>query len=154
MTSDQGIERRAGGPKRLRGMLRRRQSPLALIADHARALSGLQRRLERAVPATTRGHWHVAGVDTERLLLVVDAPVWASALRYRQGALLDAVAEVIGQRPHTCRITIEPPRLARRQPPRQLSAAASEHLRSSAASVDDPRLREALERLASRRTRE
>ncbi len=154
MTPERGKERRPGGPKRLRGLLRRQHSPLADIADHTRALTRLQRRLERVVPATTRGHWHVADVDAERLLVVADAPVWASSLRYRQAALLDAVAEVIGQRPGGCRITVEPPRLARKQPPRVLSEQASEHLRRGAATVDDPRLREALERLASRRGRE
>lgn len=154
MASDHDAKRRTGGPKRLRGLLRRQRSPLAGIAEHTRALARLQRRLERVVPNATRGHWHVADVDTERLLVVADAPVWASSLRYRQGALLDAVAEVIGQRPAGCRITVEPPRLARKQPPRVLSEAASEHLRRGAATVEDPRLRAALERLASRRTRE
>ncbi len=150
MTTERRSNERKGRPRPLRGLLRDRNSPLGKIAEHARQLNGLQRKLERAAPEAARGHWRIAGVDAEALVLEVDVPAWAAALRYRQGALLDAVAEVIGLRPKRSRIGIEPPRLSRGRPPATLSSTAAEHLRRGATSAADPQLAAALQRLASR----
>lgn len=141
---------RRGRPRAVRGILRGDRAMLGNIAERARSLGQLQRRLQRALPVRLRGHWQLAGIDDEALVLVAEGPVWASQLRYHQRALLQAAAEATGRSPARCRIGVEPPRLAPRREPRELSGSARDNLREAAAASDDPRLRAALLRLASR----
>lgn len=141
---------RRGRPRAVRGILRSDRDTLGRIAERARALGQLQRRLQGALPARLRGHWQLAAVDAEALVVVAEGSVWAAQLRYHQRALLDAAARATGRRPARCRITVEPPRLAPRREPRRLSVEAARSLRETARSVEDERLRRALLRLAAR----
>ncbi|PWG65167.1 DciA family protein [Spiribacter halobius] len=141
---------RRSRPRAVRGILRGDRSTLGSIAERARSLATLQRRLQAALPARLRGHWQLAGVDEEAVVLVAEGPVWASQLRYHQRALLEAAARATGHRPTRCRISVEPPRLARKREPRELTASARDNLREAAAATDNPQLRSALLRLASR----
>lgn len=140
-----------GRPKALRGFLRHPGGSLERIGERTRQLSRWQSRLEASLPRQCVGHWQLARLDADELAIIAESPVWASQLRYRQDLLLDSAAGVLGQRPGRCRITINPPRLQRgdRRPPK-LSRNGAQTLRACAADVEDPRLREALLRLASR----
>jgi len=137
-------------PRAVRGILRASRETLGTIAERARTLGHLQRRLQGSLPARLRGHWQLAAVDADALVVVADGPAWASQLRYHQRALLDAAGRATGRRPARCRITVEPPRLAPRREPRRLSAVAGRSLRETAQCVEDERLRRALLRLATR----
>lgn len=141
---------RRGRPRPLRGLLRGQRSTLSAIAERARLLSRLQRRLQAALPAALQGHWQLASVDAEALGIVASGPSWATALRYRQSLLLDAAERAIGTRPARCRISVDPPRLARRRAPPTLSRQSAAHIGEAARSVDDPALAAALARLSRR----
>lgn len=142
-------QRGNGRPKVLRGVLYRGNTVLERLGARTRETTRWQRRLQRALPDELHGQWRLAGLDHDTLALVAHSPIWATQLRYRQGELLAAAATLIDRRPRACRITVEPPRLrTRRTPPRQLSGENARLLEATAEGCDDPRLAEALRRLA------
>ncbi|MCS4503821.1 hypothetical protein KBTX_02007 [wastewater metagenome] len=143
-------QRGNGRPKVLRGVLHRGNTVLERLGARTRETTRWQRRLQRVLPDELHGQWRLAGLDRDALALVAHSPIWATQLRYRQGELLEAAASLIDQRPRTCRITVEPPRLrTRRAPPRRLSGTNARLLETTAEGCDDPRLADALRRLAS-----
>ncbi|WP_440997296.1 DciA family protein [Arhodomonas sp. SL1] len=144
-------ETKNGRPRALRGVLRQGEGPLPRLGERSRHLARVQRHLQRALPGEAAGQWQLARVDAEEVQLVARSPAWATRLRYQQSAVLAAAAELIGTIPRHCRITVEPPRLqGRRPPPRQLSRDNARLLEATADGCDDPRLAQALRRLASR----
>ena len=144
--------RRAGKLHRLAPRLAERPGPLHAVIDHARTLDGLNRRLQRALPAEMRGQWQLARLDEAEMVVVAGSSAWATRLRYLGRALQDAADRQVGLRPARVTVRIAPAATSPRrlQGPGALSERASASLRSAAASSDDPRLREALERLAGR----
>lgn len=137
------------GPYHLRSWLRG-EGRLGDLGERARDMMQLQRSLQRVLPANATDHWRLARLDRDELALVAESPAWASQLRFRSAALLEQAGRLTDGRPRRCRITVDPPRLARRGSPPHLSASGAESLRAAARTTDDPRLREALLRLASR----
>lgn len=137
-------------PKVLRGVLYHGNTVLEHLGARTRETTRWQRRLQRVLPDELRGQWRLAGLDHETLALVARSPIWATQLRYRQGDLLAAAEILVGRRPRSCRITVEPTRLrTRRAPPRRLSDENARLLETTAEGCDDPRLADALRRLAS-----
>ncbi|MGD8709758.1 MAG: DciA family protein [Ectothiorhodospiraceae bacterium] len=143
---------RNGRPRRLGGFLRGSAGSLGRISEYAKRTGSRQRALQSHLPRELAGHWQLARLDSDELGIVADSPVWASQLRFRQTELLAASEKIIGSSPRRCRITVDPPRLQRRnrEARRQLSPAGAESLRACAGAVEDERLRDALLRLASR----
>ena len=124
------------------------------LLTSGRRLLRLEGRLRESLPAELAQGWKLARLDAEALVLVVESPAWATRLRYSQALLKRAAQGLIDTPPRAVKIKVsyttrppEPP------PPRELSASAAATLRSAASSIDDERLRRALERLASRARR-
>jgi len=141
--SDQGDNR----PRELKRWLG--ESAFAQVGARARRLQRQEQRLWQALSRHIDGSWRLARLDERELVLVVESPACASAARYRQRQILQAAAEVLGVRPKRVRFKIAAlsarPRPAEK---RTLSEKAVSSIEEAARGTDDPRLREALQRLA------
>lgn len=121
------------------------------VARRARALQAQEQRLWQSLAGLIDGNWRLARVDEEALVLVVESPAHASAVRYRQRQILAAVEKSNGMRPRRLRVKVAPTAVKQRPAPkRELSPEAAAHIESAAQGMDTPELREALLRLARR----
>ncbi|MCW3150845.1 DciA family protein [Stutzerimonas stutzeri] len=140
-------------PARATAALLREAKPLRALFGEARRLDQLQHLLESQLQPAAREHCHVASWRDGCLLLIVTDGHWATRLRYQQRRLLRQLQvfdDFAGlQRIH---FKVQPPPPARPTPPRTtpLSADAADNLHATAEGIRDPKLRAALERLASR----
>ena len=121
------------------------------LLEHARDLGVLREQLAQALPTELRDGWQLARLDAELLVVTVDSPARATRFRYAQSALLHAAQEVTRTRPKSVKIKVTPQtRKPRPVQPKHMSAEVGALLNSTAASVEDPRLRRALLKLARR----
>ena len=141
------------GPAPVRRLLDSQRGDLAGLRRQTRELDRAMEALTAVLPDRLQGHWRVAALSADALMLAVDSPVWATALRGHQEALLEAAGALRGRRPKRIQIRILTPRSPDRPTSRQqvLSESAVENLEETARACDDPRLAEALRRLATRR---
>ncbi|WP_372612243.1 DUF721 domain-containing protein [Halomonas sp.] len=125
---------------------------LGSLMRTARLIEKAQTHLRAHLPEDIRDHLHVGGYREGRLTLITDRAVWLTWLRYEQQRLLALLHQLPGfeavtgfhfkVRPvHPIKV---PPRHVR-----ELSPSAADELSSCAADTEDPRLKKALERLAS-----
>lgn len=141
-------------PQPLSRWLRRPEGRLGRLAAETGRLRDWQRALQRALPAEAAGHWQLASLDHRALVLQVDGGEWASRLRYQRGHLLECAASLLGQRPGRLQLRVQPPAARRSRPAgRHLPVEAAASLEAAARATEDPRLREALRRLARRASR-
>lgn len=111
-----------------------------------------QQELRQHLPEEIRPHVFVGGYRQGRLTLITDRAVWLTWLRYEQARLL----MILQRRPefeavlgfHFKVRPVRPPKPSPRYT-RQLPAHAADELSCCARDVDNPRLKQALERLAS-----
>ncbi len=147
--------RREGKLHRLAPRLAQKPGPLKAVIDQARQLDRLSRRLQRALPEELQGQWRLARLDEGEMVIVAESSAWATRLRYLTPQIQAAAERVTGFRPQRVTVRVAPsePSPRRRHSPAPLSEQARATLQGAAAATDDPRLREALERLASRARR-
>ncbi|PMR79508.1 DUF721 domain-containing protein [Halomonas urumqiensis] len=130
---------------------------LGSLMRMARLIERAQQHLRDHLPEEVGEHLHVGGYQGGRLTLITDSAVWLTRLRYEQRRLLDLLHQLPGFEAVTgFHFKVRPVRPAK-APVRQvceLPASAADELSSCAADVDDPRLKRALERLASHAERE
>ncbi|UVE18611.1 DUF721 domain-containing protein [Pseudomonas sp. LS44] len=133
--------------------LLRETKPLKALVDQAERLTRLQHLLDEQLQPAAREHCRVASWREGCLLLIVDDGHWATRLRYQQRRLqrqLQALDEFANL--SRILIKVQPPAGNSRGPARtvNLSAQAAESIQETADGISDPKLRAALERLASR----
>ncbi|TBU87815.1 DciA family protein [Stutzerimonas kirkiae] len=144
-------------PARAPAALLRDAKPLKALFHQARRLEQLQQLLESQLQPAARAHCKVASWRDGCLLLVITDGHWATRLRYQQRRLQRQLAEmqafaglarilfkVQPPIPDTPRPAAVPP----------LTRHAADGILSAADGISDPRLREALERLARHTSRE
>ncbi len=125
---------------------------LAPLMRTARLIGRAQQHLREHLPEEVREHLFVGGYRDGKLTLLTDRAVWLTWLRYEQARLLD----LLHQLPEFTAVTgftlkVRPVRPLK-VPPRQvrtLPTPAADEISACAADIDDPRLKGALERLAS-----
>lgn len=125
---------------------------LAALASEARRLETMRRRIVRHLPSDTAPHCLGAALEDDVLTLFLDSAVWTTVLRYQHTSLLAAVQQDLGHPCRTLQLKVLPepaPGIAPKPPPRQLSAETRRLLASTAASLDDAPLADALKRLAA-----
>lgn len=137
--------------------LMREKASLRALLDAAQRLARLQALLDEQLPPAARPHCRIASWREGALLLVISDSHWATRLRYQQRRLLkqlQAYREFAGLQ--RVLFKVRPPHTGGAAPQRsaRLSPSAAQSVQASAESVSDPRLRAALERLASRARRE
>jgi hypothetical protein len=140
-------------PARSPVALLKEEKPLRALFDQAQRIDHLQRVLEGQLQPAAREHCRVASWRDGCLLLIISDGHWATRLRYQQRRLqrqLQALEEFANLTKIIFKV--QPSRSAGRNPAQgaALSAYAAESLQSTAEGISDPRLRAALERLASR----
>ena len=139
-------------PAQAPATLLREAKPLKALFGQAQRLTQLQRLVESQLQPAAREHCHVASWRDGCLLLIVTDGHWATRLRYQQRRLqrqLQALEEFatltkilfkvqpqVGQNRGTDRTLY-------------LSNSAAQSIQETAEGISDPRLRAALERLAS-----
>ncbi len=143
---------RPGSPRRINGVMKATGGDIRDIERHTHWLVQTGNRLQSVLPERLQGHWQLAAIDADALVLVAESPVWATPLRGYQQALLDAASQIIGHRPAALRVRLAKPvnRRPRAASP-ALSHEAVRHLENAAEGMVDPRLADGLRRLASRR---
>lgn len=126
-------------------------SPVAALAQRARALDALDRQLRQPLPEPLRRHVHLADISADRLVFLASSSAWASKLRFHQTAILANARQVSGL--PTAKFAVKvaplppvPPEQIRRKP---LSKIAADHLKTAARSIADPELRAVYLRMAS-----
>jgi len=134
--------------------------PIAEHIDRQARQDGVLGEVRALLPAGERPHCLRASSQDGVLVLTVDSAAWATRLRYRIPALLDAL-EPTGitaikariQPPGRGPIGPRPGGRIQGQAPRgmRISAAVADHLLAAADDIEDPGLAEVLRRLARRR---
>ena len=124
---------------------------LGTLADYARALDVLDRRLRRLLPDELARETRLADVRGGRVVFLASSPAWASRLRLQQAALVAEARVALGDVVERFAVKVAPlPSVpAEKQRPKPLSATAANHLRTAAKSLSDPELRALYLHLAS-----
>jgi hypothetical protein len=124
---------------------------LGTLAEHARALDVLDRRLRRLLPDAVARETRLADVRGGRVVFLASSPAWASRLRLHQAALVAEARVALGDVVERFAVKVAPmpsvPAENTKQKP--LSAAAADHLRMAAKSLSDPELKALYLHLAS-----
>lgn len=125
------------------------------LVTQTNELKRLTRLLQAELNPSLAPHCHVARLAPPHLTVVVDSPAWSTRLRYQSTGLMRQLAKKhhIFQNVTDIEIKIYPARLQRRAPssvPRHISSSAATVITDMANSIDDPGLKQALLRLASR----
>lgn len=106
-------------------------------------LEALDQRLRPCLPEALAAHAQLANVDRDRLVYIVDAPVWHARMRIAGPQLLDAARSlglpvrnlVVRTRPHPVQPAVQPQGHARLRA-KPMSAASRRALEAALASLD------------------
>ncbi len=128
--------------------------PLHGLLRRARDLERVDGLIRQHLGAPLNRHCRLANLTPHTVILHADSPVWSARLRYRTPEILALLRRQLGhpglrQAQVRVRPPMEPPVRAPARP--QVSAGTATLLRSVAEGIDDPRLRQALLRLARHR---
>jgi len=135
------IDELIGGNGTLRGLA-------SAVAAH----NALVERVRQALPAELRAHCVTATVEDRELHLLAESAAWATRLRY-VGREVARSLRGTGLPVDAVKVRVVPPEpapTAAKQRPARPSADAVRCVEDSAAGLDDPALRAALERLGRR----
>ena len=123
---------------------------LGPLIQRAQALGRLDQLLRQSLPAALANQCRLANVQPDRLVFLVNAPVWKNKLRLMADVLLDGAAAA-GYPARTLVVKVVPifPNSPEATIGKPLSEAVRESLRATARSVEDPDLRAQLLKLAS-----
>jgi hypothetical protein len=124
---------------------------LGTLAEYARALDVLDRRLRRLLPDAVARETRLADVRGGRVVFLASSPAWASRLRLQQAALMAEARVALGDvvERFAVKVAPMPPVPAENTQQKPLSATAAAHLRMAAKSLSDPELRALYLHLAS-----
>jgi hypothetical protein len=139
-------------PAQAPATLLREAKPLKALFNEAQRLAHLQRLVESQLQPAAREHCHVASWRGGCLLLIVTDGHWATRLRYQQRRLqrqLQALEEFATLTKFLFKVQPQSGHSRGTGRTLRLSKAASENIQASAEGISDPRLRAALQRLAS-----
>jgi len=123
---------------------------LGPLIQRAQALGRLDQLLRQSLPTALAGQCRLANVENDRLVFLVNAPVWKNKLRLMADVLLDGAAAA-GYPARTLVVKVVPAETVSPENVvgKPLSEAVRESLRTTAQSVKDPDLRAQLLKLAS-----
>jgi len=124
--------------------------PVASLARKARELDALDRQLRATLPNPMRDQVRLADLRDGRLVFLAPSSAWASRVRLYQTQILDA-ARAMGAMAFAVAVKVAPLPVEEEIPDlrKPLSASAARHLRTVAATLSDPTLRDLFLELAS-----
>ena len=141
-------------PAKAPAALLREAKPLKALFNQAQRLDRLQHLLEGQLQPAAREHCKVASWREGCLLLVVTDGHWATRLRYQQRRLhrqLQGLEEFANLTKILFKVQPHAAERCETVRPYELSNSAADSIQSAAEGISDPRLRDALERLAGHR---
>ena len=132
-----------------------KKGEVAQLVTQGQELQRLTRLLQKELDSSLAPHCRIGRLTPPCLTIVVDSPAWSSRLRFQSTGLLRQLNKKYKEFQSVSQIEIKiyPVRLSRREPvttPRRLSPAAAKGITEMANSIEEPALRQALLRLASR----
>jgi hypothetical protein len=138
-------------------LLSAKKGDVAELVTHARQLGHLSSIVQAMLEPSVANHCQLAHFDGVRMVLIADTPAWASRLRYSISTLLAQLKQYSNKFHALTRIDVQvKPALPESPPPvtaqRRLSAEAARCLAESAEVIEDPNLKQALLRLAERKS--
>jgi len=139
-------------PARASASLLREAKPLKALFGEARRLDRLQQLVESQLQPAAREFCRVASWREGTLLLIVTDGHWATRLRYQERRLQRQLQNMEDFRGLSrIQYKVQPPETPRHKPgpPPELSARSAHNIQETARGITDPRLKAALERLAS-----
>ena len=132
-----------------------KKGDVAHLVTQGRELQRLTRLLQKELDPSLAPHCRIGRFAPPQLTIVVDSPAWSTRLRFQSAGLIRQLHKKYKefQGVSDIEVKIYPARLQRRErpaAPRQISPAAAEDITQMANSLDNPNLKQALLRLASR----
>jgi hypothetical protein len=127
-----------------------KEGSLGSLVERVHMLDALDRQLRQSLPEALRQQCRLANVRADRLVFLVNSPVWSAKLRLHADALFRAAAAVgleVGSL--TVKVATMQPVPRDQAPHTPLSPAARDALRAAAGAVADPELKDRLLHLAS-----
>ena len=124
------------------------------LMARARELQRLEKAVLERLPRELQSHCRLANLREGTLVLQADSPVWGARLRYSAPSLLRELGRTGGiPRLKRIEILVRPARVTlvrQGSEPRTLGSRSTRLLREVAAATEDPDLRRAWSKLASR----
>lgn len=139
-------------PARAPASLLREAKPLKALFGETRRLDRLQQLVESQLQPAAREFCRVASWREGTLLLIVTDGHWATRLRYQQRRLQRQLQALEAFRDlNRILFKVQPPETPRHKPgpAPELSVRAADNIQETARGISDPKLKAALERLAS-----
>jgi hypothetical protein len=129
---------------------------LRSVSSRGQQLKELERRILASLPAELAGYCRVGGIADGCLLLFATTPAWASRLRFEAPRLQKLLARKGLASIRSVQVRIIPEAESRLHAPRKMrmSRYTARLLEQTARAVQDPRLAQALARLARRGAKE
>jgi hypothetical protein len=117
-------------------------APVADLTARAREVDRLSQQIVPLLPMPLRKHVSHAGLRNDRVLLLVESPVWASRARMDQAGILAAV-HGLGLAATSVTTKVMPIQAPNEDSatPRPASPQTAQHIRAAAMAVSDPDLR-------------
>lgn len=117
-------------------------APVADLAARAREVDRLSQRIVPLLPTPLRDHVSHAGLRNDRILLLVESPVWATRARMDQSRILAAVHSLgLAATSVTTKVMPIPASNGDSATVRSPSPHAAQHIRTAAQAISDPDLR-------------
>lgn len=135
-------------------ILRGQAGLLDSLVGRAERLARIDAQFRELLGAPASDHCGVANLYRDTLVVFAETPAWAARLRYLGPSLLRQLLAANPTLKTLTRISVkvspraEPVQVS--HPPRQLTPEAADLIASAATATEDPALRDALVRLASR----
>ena len=130
----------------------------ASLKQRARELGRLTALLRSELPPESDGHYHVANIRGNTLIIMTDSPVWTTRIRQLGPRILTVLHNSGSTKLMHIRVFSRPGRSATIQPrppktkPKHLSPRSGQLISQTASFIDDDGLRDALLKLARRAT--
>lgn len=122
------------------------------LVTKAKELDKLRQIVHACLPDNCKLHVKAAGIKDNSLILTVDSPVWSSRIRLYSNNILELLGQHNIAKIQSIRIRLdqaEPGRPEQKYEKRHLDHSSSKLIEQTAASIDDPDLKQALLKLAA-----
>jgi len=143
-------------PKQINKLLQRKNSQIAGLVTQARKLDFLNNKLLDLLPLPLPHHCHLAKIDQQTLVIVVDSPTWSARLRY---SIPDLLAKLKHQSQYfipirKIEIKVNPKWQTQTQSqilkPKPISKRTAQCLKDTANSIENNTIKNALLKMAAK----
>jgi len=143
-------------PKQINKLLQRKNSQITELITQARKLEFLNNKLLDLLPLPLPHHCHLAKMDKQTMVIVVDSPIWSARLRY---SIPDLLAKLKHQSQYfipikNIEIKVNPTWHTQTQvntlKPKPISKKTAQCLKDTANTIDNATIKNALLKIAEK----